>query len=55
MDKHARRTDKPHASEAVADNHDQPTWRRTSPRGNQEIHRADMERSTERMEMLLGH
>jgi hypothetical protein len=34
---------------------DQPTWRKTSPRGNQEIHRADMERSTERLEMLLGH
>jgi hypothetical protein len=34
---------------------DQPTWRRTTPRGNQEIHRADMERSTERLEMLLGH
>jgi hypothetical protein len=34
---------------------DQPTWRKTRPRGNQEIHRADMERSTERLEMLLGH
>jgi len=34
---------------------EQPTWRRTTPRGNQEIHRADMERSTERLEMLLGH
>jgi hypothetical protein len=34
---------------------EQPTWRKTSPRANQEIHRADMERSTERLEMLLGH
>ena len=34
---------------------DQPTWRKTKPRGNQEIHRADLERSTERLEMLLGH
>jgi hypothetical protein len=34
---------------------EQPTWRKTAPRGNQEIHRADLERSTERLEMLLGH
>ena len=34
---------------------DQPTWRKTTPRGNPEIHRADLERSTERLEMLLGH
>jgi hypothetical protein len=34
---------------------DQPTWRKTKPRGNGEVHRADLERSTERMEMLLGH
>jgi hypothetical protein len=33
----------------------QPIWRRTTPRGNQEVHRADMERSAERLEMLLGH
>ena len=32
-----------------------PTWRRTRPRANPEIHRADLERSTERLEMLLGH
>ena len=34
---------------------DLPTWRRTSPRANPEVHRADLERSTERLEMLLGH
>jgi hypothetical protein len=34
---------------------EQPTWRRTRPRANPEIHRADLERSTERLEMLLGH
>ena len=34
---------------------DQPTWRKTTPRGNQEIDRADLERSTERLETLLGH
>jgi hypothetical protein len=32
-----------------------PTWRKTRPRANPEIHRADLERSTERLEMLLGH
>jgi hypothetical protein len=34
---------------------DLPTWRRTRPRANPEIHRGDLERSTERLEMLLGH
>jgi hypothetical protein len=34
---------------------DLPTWRKTRPRGNPEIHRGDLERSTERLEMLLGH
>jgi hypothetical protein len=34
---------------------DQPTWRRTRPPGNPEVDRADLERSTERLEMLLGH
>jgi hypothetical protein len=55
MQKPVRRTDEPRTNDAVAQNADQPTWRRTSPRGNQEIHRADMDRSTERLEMLLGH
>ena len=36
--------------------HDElPTWRRTRPRANPEIHRGDLERSMERLEMLLGH
>jgi hypothetical protein len=34
---------------------DLPTWRRTRPRGNPEVDRADLERSTERLEKLLGH
>jgi hypothetical protein len=39
-----------------ADRHDDlPTWRKTTPRANPEVHRADLERSTERLEMLLGH
>ena len=33
---------------------DLPTWRRTTPRANPDIHRGDLERSTERLEMLLG-
>ena len=40
----------------LGERHDElPTWRRTRPRANPEIHRADLERSTERLEMLLGH
>jgi hypothetical protein len=31
-----------------------PTWRNTRPRGNAEIDRHDLKRSTERFEMLLG-
>jgi len=31
-----------------------PTWRNTRPRGNAEIDRGDLKRSTERFEMLLG-
>jgi hypothetical protein len=34
---------------------EQPTWERTRPRGNPDVDRADLERSTERLEMLLGH
>jgi hypothetical protein len=49
------RTDKPQPREKVDRHEDQPTWRRTSPRGNPEVDRADLERSTARLEMLLGH
>jgi hypothetical protein len=53
MDKHARR-DQRHPNDPAR--HDNlPTWRRTMPRANPEIHRQDLERSTERLEMLLGH
>jgi len=39
-----------------AKRHDElPTWRRTTPRSNPEVHRAALELSTERLEMLLGH
>jgi hypothetical protein len=54
MDKHTARRDKPRAIDPVQ--HDNlPTWRRTTPRANPDIHRQDLERSTERLEMLLGH
>ena len=49
------RTDDPQQRETGDRREDQPTWRKTTPRGNPEIHRADLERSTERLEMLLGH
>ena len=40
----------------TGERHDQlPTWRRTRPPANPEVDRADLERSTERLEMLLGH
>jgi hypothetical protein len=55
MKKQAARRDQPRATEHVERHEDQPTWRKTRPRGNPEIHRADLERSTERLEMLLGH
>ena len=49
------RTDNPLSREKRERREDQPTWRKTSPRSNPEIHKADLERSTERLEMLLGH
>lgn len=55
MEKRTARQDSRQRRERVERREDQPTWRKTSPRGNQEIDRADMERSTERLEMLLGH
>ena len=53
MDKDARR-DERHPNDHVKHD-DLPTWRRTTPRANPAVHRADLERSTERLEMLLGH
>lgn len=55
MDKHTPRRDQPHPSRGTDRHEDLPTWRRTRPRANPEVHRADLERSTERLEMLLGH
>ena len=52
MDKHAERHDRDKKRER---HDDLPTWRRTAPRANPEVHAKDLERSTERLEMLLGH
>jgi hypothetical protein len=55
MDKRTARHDSPQPRERAERLDDLPTWRRTTPRGNPEVDRADLERSTERLEMLLGH
>jgi hypothetical protein len=55
MEKHTARHESPQPRERVERHEDLPTWRRTRPRGNPEVDRADLERSTERLEMLLGH
>jgi hypothetical protein len=55
MQKHEARRQSPRSRGRLERHDDLPTWRRTAPRSNPEIHRADLERSTERLEMLLGH
>ena len=50
----ARRKSLP-AQDRLERHEDLPTWRKTRPRANPEIPRGDLERSTERLEMLLGH
>ena len=55
MDKHTARRDERRPNEHAERHDDLPTWRRTTPRANPEVHREDLERSTERLEMLLGH
>jgi hypothetical protein len=55
MEKRAARHERPQTRERVERHEDLPTWRKTRPRGNPEVDRADLERSTERLEMLLGH
>jgi hypothetical protein len=53
MDKQPARHDR---EQVQRERHDeQPVWQRTSPRGNQEVDRRDMDRSTERLTTLLGH
>jgi hypothetical protein len=55
MDKRAARREQPQVGKRPERHDDLPTWRKTRPRGNPEVDRADLERSTERLEMLLGH
>ncbi|HKP20759.1 MAG TPA: hypothetical protein VJT68_04540 [Thermoleophilaceae bacterium] len=55
MEKHTARRDERRAPDRAKQRDDLPTWRRTTPRANPEVHREDFERSTERLEMLLGH
>ncbi len=55
MEKSTARHDSAPSPEHVKTNDDIPVWRRTTPRGNQEVDRGDMDRSAERLEMLLGH
>jgi hypothetical protein len=55
MQKRDARHESPRARGPVERHEDLPTWRKTTPRGNPEVHRGDLQRSTERLEMLLGH
>jgi hypothetical protein len=55
MEKRTARTERQQPRVREERHEDLPTWRRTRPRSNPEVHRADLERSTERLEMLLGH
>jgi len=55
MEKRTARTEGQQPRTREERHEDLPTWRRTRPRSNPEVHRADLERSTERLEMLLGH
>jgi hypothetical protein len=55
MEKRIARDDKSRSIERADRHEDLPTWRKTTPRSNPEVHRGDLERSTERLEMLLGH
>jgi hypothetical protein len=55
MEKRTARHDSPPQRERAERHEDLPTWRKTRPPSNPEIDRADLARSTERLEMLLGH
>jgi hypothetical protein len=55
MEKRTARPARPRPRKRAQTHEEPPTWRRTTPRGNPEVDRADLERSTERLEMLLGH
>lgn len=54
MEKRKARRESGEPRERVA-HEDQPVWEKTTPRGNQEVDSHDLNRSAERLEMLLGH
>lgn len=55
MEKRTARQDNPPRKDRAETHHDQPIWRKTKPPGNQEVDTHDLNRSAERLEMLLGH
>jgi hypothetical protein len=55
MDKRRARDAESRPTNRAVRHEDLPTWRRTTPRANPDVHREDLARSTERLEMLLGH
>ena len=55
MQKSTARDDRSRAAERAHRHDALPTWRKTTPRANPEVHREDLARGTERLEMLLGH
>ena len=55
MEKRTAQREDPRSRDHLERHEDLPTWRRTTPRSNPEVHRQDLQRSTERLEMLLGH
>jgi hypothetical protein len=55
MNKRIERDDRSRTRERAQRHAELPTWRKTTPRANPDVHREDLARSTERLEMLLGH
>jgi hypothetical protein len=55
MEKRTARHDSPQPREHVKTHDEIPVWQRTTPRGNQEVDRTDLDRSAARLETLLGH
>ena len=55
MEKRTARSENAQPRERVERHEDQPVWQNTKPRGNQEVDSHDLNRSAERLEMLLGH
>ena len=55
MEKRTARQDDPPPRKRAERHNDQPIWLKTKPPGNQEVDSHDLNRSAERLEMLLGH